>query len=470
MSSMSKNQISIGELIKQEMIRQGLTQDQLANRINRCRSRVYDIFNATSLNTDLLKDISQALNHDFFKELSSSLQDEGGDGEPSEQLTGVSNSGIYSSLGPAGIEERLGRSLRATMLEREQLKATLDEFMLTAGDRPLLILEQGYTFGAHEVVEQVACRNFGSWCFTTYPTPFSVTAVKTSPYKVLLKYLDGNTMSEKAIYEWFEDISTTQKDTKRKAICVVHASDSQRVNDFFKQGKNDFFCVEYIWNRQSLLSWARDHGLHVDIISFIERHQAEPHLLLRNGMPPSFPTAMKCSASQWLAASDYLGFKTDSKDAPSAPLPKELINEIKAFRSPLVANRNDILDLPWTIKATLQINGYWCDVDVPLRLSGYDAGALLYLTQYAHQTMFKDVDEDERPRLFDAWLRENHPALREKALKAMNESIPEILYDWEFDDLPLEDNPFNLDNLSHDYFWGWEWDEPEVYFDDFLCE
>lgn len=57
----------IGELIKKELERQERTPTWLARKINCERPNVYYIFRQQSINTEMLMQISRALNVDFFR-------------------------------------------------------------------------------------------------------------------------------------------------------------------------------------------------------------------------------------------------------------------------------------------------------------------------------------------------------------------------------------------------------------------
>lgn len=67
--------VNIGEIIRIEMERQERTPTWLARKINCQRPNIYHIFRSDSINTDLLKKISQALNVDFFKYYSQDLNE-----------------------------------------------------------------------------------------------------------------------------------------------------------------------------------------------------------------------------------------------------------------------------------------------------------------------------------------------------------------------------------------------------------
>ncbi len=65
--------VHIGHLIQQELLRQERTPTWLARKINCERTNIYDIFDRSSINTDLLIKISKALNFDFFSAYSKQL-------------------------------------------------------------------------------------------------------------------------------------------------------------------------------------------------------------------------------------------------------------------------------------------------------------------------------------------------------------------------------------------------------------
>lgn len=66
--------IHIGNLIREEMQRQGRSPAWLAKAINCQRPNVYYIYSQAAINTELLARISQALKVDFFKYLSHDLE------------------------------------------------------------------------------------------------------------------------------------------------------------------------------------------------------------------------------------------------------------------------------------------------------------------------------------------------------------------------------------------------------------
>lgn len=66
----STDNIHIGQLIKEELERQGRSITWLAKQIGCTRSNLYKLFRNPWINTQTLFKISRALNRDFFKECS----------------------------------------------------------------------------------------------------------------------------------------------------------------------------------------------------------------------------------------------------------------------------------------------------------------------------------------------------------------------------------------------------------------
>lgn len=64
----------IGNLIKAELQRQGRTITWLAGEVHCTRENLYKIFRHPWINTDMLFKISEALQHDFFRDCSEWVQ------------------------------------------------------------------------------------------------------------------------------------------------------------------------------------------------------------------------------------------------------------------------------------------------------------------------------------------------------------------------------------------------------------
>jgi predicted transcriptional regulator len=59
--------IHIGTIIQGKLTEKSMTKTELADRINKERSTVYDIFDRKSIDIELLIDISKALDYDFLR-------------------------------------------------------------------------------------------------------------------------------------------------------------------------------------------------------------------------------------------------------------------------------------------------------------------------------------------------------------------------------------------------------------------
>ena len=59
--------IHIGSIIAKKLTEKSMTKTELADRINKERSTVYGIFNRKSVDTELLIEISKALDYDFIR-------------------------------------------------------------------------------------------------------------------------------------------------------------------------------------------------------------------------------------------------------------------------------------------------------------------------------------------------------------------------------------------------------------------
>ena len=64
----------IGQHIKEVMRQQGITATQLAEDICCTRTHIHKIFRKDNIDIALLHRISDALNHDFFRDLSEEFQ------------------------------------------------------------------------------------------------------------------------------------------------------------------------------------------------------------------------------------------------------------------------------------------------------------------------------------------------------------------------------------------------------------
>ncbi len=65
--------LSIGQIIKEELDKQGLSAGWLAKELGCNRSSIYRCLSRNSIDTALLAEISRVLGRDFFKDLSDNL-------------------------------------------------------------------------------------------------------------------------------------------------------------------------------------------------------------------------------------------------------------------------------------------------------------------------------------------------------------------------------------------------------------
>ncbi len=67
---MQQENFHIGQHIREVMHKQGVTVTALAERINTTRTNMHKILKKENIDIELLKSISKALQHDFFKDIS----------------------------------------------------------------------------------------------------------------------------------------------------------------------------------------------------------------------------------------------------------------------------------------------------------------------------------------------------------------------------------------------------------------
>lgn len=67
------SEFHIGQSIRRELARQGRTITWLAGEVHCTRENLYRLFRHSWISTDTLFEISEALQHDFFKECSEQL-------------------------------------------------------------------------------------------------------------------------------------------------------------------------------------------------------------------------------------------------------------------------------------------------------------------------------------------------------------------------------------------------------------
>lgn len=73
MAHTGETKMHIGQMIEQELRRQGRSKAWLARELNTVRGNVYDILRRESIDTALLTRISLLLDHNFLADLAASL-------------------------------------------------------------------------------------------------------------------------------------------------------------------------------------------------------------------------------------------------------------------------------------------------------------------------------------------------------------------------------------------------------------
>lgn len=68
--------ISVGSLIKQELKRQERSVVWFANHLSCDRTNIYRILSKDSIDTNMLIRISKVLNHNFFEDIASNINDD----------------------------------------------------------------------------------------------------------------------------------------------------------------------------------------------------------------------------------------------------------------------------------------------------------------------------------------------------------------------------------------------------------
>ncbi len=404
-AAMEKVRKPLGKLIQEEVNRRGLSYSQFANSINTSRSNVYDIFKKESIDSSMLCRINNVLQRDFFKEISDELCSVG---DSDKGLASVDKEGIYSGLSHMGMDARLLRGKRASIKNREELKAVINEYVFSSLSHPLLIIEQGFTFGASEVVEQVVDKAYGNGYLDKPKTLFK-NDLASSSYKFFLFRIDEHTFHTRTDFgQWISELVNVYNQTGKHCICVVHLADDELPTDFFNAWHDLFYCVEYRWTPESLLSWAKDNNLHTTLIAFIETLSKNPKFL--TGSASGQPAAFSCSAAQWLAASRYL-----SNDEVGGKVPAGMHDEITEFISISSGEKSPAPHQSLTtISTKLRVGD--CLYDIPITLNAISAAALLYL--YPQWCQKNDADTD-----FDKWLRDNHEQLHLEAREAVEKQI-----------------------------------------------
>lgn len=467
-----KEKKEIGPIIKEEVERQGLSIEEFAKRIHVSRANVYGIFKRPDMSTDLLIRISKALQRNFVDEVAKDVRSQLGQlPERSE----MANSKLASLVHPLRNEQEWAFfSEMEFTKDRDGLKALLKEYFESNHRIPLLILETGYTFGAREVVKQVASEVFPNSGSSQCPKPLNVSLVKTMPAKVFFDYIDQNTFdSIEACDERLNEICRVQGDVNKKFVCIIHtdpilsmpeAGGEQSFDQWgydksiFLSRYEQFFIAVYRWNRNSLLSWATDAGLHDYVLNYIRNHKV--HDGIRNdyqltnayvsfsltliGGPLmhqsiDYPTPRAYLQSEWQYVSDFITKPGDiSQELHLRHLIQDIIDFNEMDEVEYLATRKPMKTL---VECNIEVAGVLVD-SMRIILPVWTVGVLSYLHDQAMATVLKDLDEEAAMEQFFPWLEQHHPQLAQELIAAAEDELAELLAE--------PDSNYYRDNIPHD--------------------
>lgn len=463
----------LGHIIREEVKRQNLTIEEFAKRINTTRANAYHIFERESLDVDLLQRISQALHRNFFKEIAQETAAKLGDAPPAE-MANMQLEGLISPVRDFFKGRRFFDAGEYTA-ERDKLKDVLREFFQSDHRLPLVIIETGYTFGAREVVKQIANEVFhvGS---ATCPKQIDAARIKAMPAKVLIDYIDRNTFdSVEESDKRLSEICLAATDTTKKMVCIVHIEpfvfqkDSTRTDSFdlwgceysmFASRSQQCLIVVYRWGRNSLLSWAKDAGLHEHVINYIAKHnvdnlasrdhQIEYGYTSFNYFPImgeaiyqslDYPTTKAYPQHVWEDASHYLTHRKEVKRPINGG---ELIEGIIRFNAGVPDFNQNFIE----IGCDIEVDGFMVEGEI-LTIRQAQAGVLSFLTDLAKQTDLKGLDEETFDEKFYPWFEQRYPELAHELLEKAKSVLEEKLI---FDDCDVIDGKtvwHYRDNIPH---------------------
>lgn len=410
--------VHIGKIIQKELKLQHISKEEFADRISTSRSNVYTILERRRFDTDLLRIISKALNKNIFQIIAKEMELEmTGEGEFLESVGKLRRDLEKDNPGMRIIG---GNDITR---EREDLKKVLEEYFKKPHVKPLLIIEVGYTFCAVEVVKQMAQEYFGNKGYAVCPKALNnVVALRSVPQPVLSDYIDKNGYgSEEAIENRLSDIYQAQQDLKKHFVGILHVESQDEKYVALDMWKDQFLIAEYIWNCNSLLSWAIDTKQHPQLIDYIQYHKMEYGKEPDLGVDAHYPTNKAYSQQDFEYVSECLEKNMDINPLRDHYRPMRFAKEVANFDK----NKKDTGYKPISLKRTvgigLSVNG--CDIDEGIELPYDDVATLVYIYDQAVKGPLKDLDEDGLDEQFFPWLQENHPILANVIIDATEEAL-----------------------------------------------
>ena len=413
--------VHIGEIIQKEVERQGLSEEFFADKIGTTRSNVYNIYKREHFDTDQLRKIGKVLNKNLLLLVANEMEEEmaksAGEGEFLDSVGKLRRD--FEKAKPR--THLIGGN--DTAREREELKMVLEEYFKKPHVKPLLIIEVGYTFCAVEVVKQMAQAFYGNKGYAVCPKALNnVVALRSVPQPVLSDYIDKNGYgSEEAIENRLSEIYQAQQDVKKHFVCMLHVESKYEIYEALDLWKEQFFVVEYIWNRNSLLSWAIDSKQNPQLIDYIRYHKMEYGKEPDLGVDAHYPTNKAYSQQDFEYVSECLEKNMDINPLRDYYRPMRFAKEVANFDK----NKKDTGYKPISLKRTvgigLTINGN--DIDLGIQLPYDDVATLVYIYDQAVKGPLKGLDEDALDEQFFPWLQKNHPILANVIVDATEEAL-----------------------------------------------
>jgi hypothetical protein len=264
---------------------------------------------------------------------------------------------------------------------------------------------------------------FGNKGYAVCPKALNnVVALRSVPQPVLSDYIDKNGYgSEEAIENRLSDIYQAQQDLKKHFVGILHVESQDEKYVALDMWKDQFLIAEYIWNRNSLLSWAIDSKQNPQLIDYIRYHKMEYGKEPDLGVDAHYPTNHAYSQQDFEYVSECLKKNMDIDPFKGHYRPMRFAKEVANFDK----NKKDTGYKPISLKRTvgigLSVNG--CDIDEGIELPYDDVATLVYIYDQAVKGPLKGLDEDALDEQFFPWLQENHPILANVIIEATEEAL-----------------------------------------------
>ena len=444
-----KEEKKIGQLIKEEVERQGMSSTKFADKICVSRTAVYNIYGQDTMNSGMLAKISEVLRHNFFEDLSHRVNLKLGIVPSALAVMNMKLTSFYND----------NKDNVEFSKDREGLKILLKEYFENDFRTPLLILETGYTFGAREVVKQMAREVFPVTASAPCPKQLDAAKLNSESAKVFVDYLDCNTFdSVEESKKRLNEICYVQNDVNKKFVCIIHTKHIVHLHknkdvltfdlwgdemSLFLERHEQFFIVIYRWNRDSLLSWATDAGLHDYVLNYIRKHQvpddirkdyqltnARGNIFERIQSPSHVPNEIDCPTAQaymqseWQYASDFIAAGDDLDEEQHL---HDFIQDIIDFNE-MCAKQNSAEEKPKTkyLECNVEVDGYLVE-GLKLVLTETEAGTLADLYHQAWGTDLKGMDEYDDMDKFFPWLEEHNPEMAQTLVGAAESALADLL-------------------------------------------